>query len=257
LRQTRYIFVEGINGSGKSTTATFLTKYFTEHKIPARFLPEGGRGHPLRVAASLPHPFQIWRDITADEFVRTSLRKWQGFVNAARHSRAVTICDGLLFHGNMMDLVLLDPKPEVVQSYIKEVVSVLRDLNPVLIYLYQDDIAGALRRTAKTRGDEWISVQAQWKLSSPYGRERGLDQLPAFDVPGFDGLVRLFTEFRSLSDAIVAELPIPVLRIDNTAGAWSEYYQNILNFLELPVNAHGVEPFHPPEGTNNERLQRD
>lgn len=240
MLQTRYIFVEGINGSGKSTTAQFLTNYFAEHKIPARFLPEGGRGHPLRVAASLPRPFQIWRDITADEFIRTSLRKWQGFVNAARQSNAVTICDGLLFHGNMMDLVLLDPKPGAVQSYIKEVISLLRDLHPVLIYLYQDDVAEALRRTGTKRGDEWISGQVRWKLSSPYGRQRGLEQMPAFDLPGFGGLIRLFTEFRSLSDTIVADLPIPVLKIDNTAGAWSEYYRNILNFLELPLEVSTV-----------------
>lgn len=239
MQRTRFIFVEGINGSGKSTTATFLTNYLQKHRIPARLLPEGGRGHPLRVAASLPHPFQIWRDITAEEFVRTSLRKWQGFVNAARQFGAVTICDGLLFHGNMMDLVLLDAKPEVVQTYIKDVVSMLRELHPVLIYLYQDDIAEALRRTGTTRGDEWISVQVKWKLASPYGRERGLEQMPAFNLPGFGGLIRLFTEFRSLSDEIVADLPIPLLRIDNTAGAWPEYYQNILNFLDLPVNGHG------------------
>lgn len=247
MRQTRYIFVEGINGSGKSTTAQFLTSYLNDHKIQARFLPEGGRGHPLRIAASLPHPFQLWRDITADEFVRTSLRKWQGFVNAARQSQAVIIGDGLLFHGNMMDLLLLDPKPESVKSYIKDVVSVLRDLNPVLIYFYQDDIAESLRRTAATRGDEWISRQAQWKLASPYGRERGLAQLPAFDLPGFGGLISLFREFRSLSDAIIAELPIPVLRIDNSAGAWPEYYQKILNFLELPLN--GNDQLAPAELT--------
>ena len=245
MRQTKFIFVEGINGSGKSTTATYLTKYLQEHKIPARLLPEGGRGNPLRVAASLPHPFQIWRDITADEFVSTSLRKWQGFVNAARHFNAVTVCDGLLFHGNMMDLLLLDASPEAVQSYIRESISLLRELDPVLIYLYQDDVVETLRRTATIRGDEWISVQARWKLASPYGRERGLDQMPAFNLPGFGGLIHLFTEFRSLSDSILAELPIPVLRIDNSAGAWSEYYQNIRSFLKLPLNELEIELLKP------------
>lgn len=238
MRQTRYIFVEGINGSGKSTTAQFLTGYLNDHKIAARLLPEGGRGHPLRIAASLPHPFQIWRDITAEEFVRTSLRKWENFVNAARQSNALTICDGLLFHGNMMDLLLLDPKPEVIHGYIKEIIALLRDLHPVLIYFYQDDITEALRRTTATRGDEWISVQGKWKLASPYGRERGLEQMPAFNLPGFGGLIHLFTEFRSLTDAIIAELPLPVLRINNTEGAWPEYYQNILSFLDLPFNGH-------------------
>jgi thymidylate kinase len=251
LRQTKHIFVEGINGSGKSTTAEFLTNYLTQHKIAARFLPEGGRGHPLRVATSLPHPFQIWRDITAEEFVRISLRKWESFVKAVWQCDELTICDGLLFHGNMMDLLLLNAEPKVVQRYIKDVISLLRDLRPVLIYLYQADVAQALRRIGGTRGDEWISVQVRWKLASPYGRKRGLQQMPAFNLPGFGGLIRLFTEFRSLSDAIVSELPIPVLQIDNTAGAWPDYYRKILNFLELPLNGAGLERI------NDGRLQRD
>ena len=240
MRHTKFIFVEGINGSGKSTTATFLTNYLTQHKIPARFLPEGARGHTLRVAGSLPHKYAVWRDINADEFVRTSIRKWQGFVNTARQSNVVAISDGLLFHGNMMDLVLYNVKPEAVRSYLKEVVSLLRDLDPVIIYLYHDDIAASLQGTRRTRGDEWISKQVRWKLTSPYGREKGLEQMRAFNLPGFGGLIHLLTEFRSLSDAIVAELPVPVLRINNTAGAWPEYYRDILNFLDLPLNGHAM-----------------
>ena len=240
MRQTRHIFVEGINGSGKSTTARFLADYLSGQEIPARYLPEGGPGHPLRIANALPHPFQIWRDITTDEFIRLSLRKWESFANTARELNVVTLCDGLLFHGNMMDLLLMNAEPKAVQAYIKNLVCVLRELNPVLIYFYQDDVAQALRRIASKRGDQWILAQAQWKLASPYGRERGLDQIPAFDLPGFGGLIRLFTAFRSLSEEIVRELPIPVLRIDNTKGAWAEYYREIFSFLELPVNGHGV-----------------
>src|SRR5688500_10361321 len=68
MRPTKAIFVEGIIGSGKSTTAHFLTDYLNQQQIAARFMPEGGRDHPLRVAGSLPHPFQIWRDLTLDQF---------------------------------------------------------------------------------------------------------------------------------------------------------------------------------------------
>jgi thymidylate kinase len=240
LRQTRHIFVEGINGSGKSSTARFLTDYLSGQKIPARYLPEGGPGHPIRMANSLPHPFQIWRDITTDEFIRLSLRKWESFANTAQQSNAVTVCDGLLFHGNMMDLLLMNAEPKAVQAYIKNLVRLLRELHPVLIYLYQDNVEQALRRVGTKRGDQWILAQAQWKLATPYGRERGLEQMTAFDLPGFGGLIHLFTAFRSLCDEIVCELPIPTLRMDNTKGAWAEYYREILSFLELPLDGYGV-----------------
>jgi thymidylate kinase len=41
MRTTRFIFVEGIMGSGKSTTAWFLTEQFQRNNLAARFLAEG------------------------------------------------------------------------------------------------------------------------------------------------------------------------------------------------------------------------
>ena len=54
MRDTRFIFVEGILGAGKSTTAAFLTDRLRRNGIAARFMPEGPTSdepdHPLRVA---------------------------------------------------------------------------------------------------------------------------------------------------------------------------------------------------------------
>ena len=41
MRDTRFIFVEGIVGAGKSSTATFLTDQLPRNGIAARFMPEG------------------------------------------------------------------------------------------------------------------------------------------------------------------------------------------------------------------------
>lgn len=246
MRHTKVIFVEGIIGSGKSTTAKFITDCLTQQQIPARFLPEGGRGHPLRVADSLPHPFQVWRDVTVNQFLRSSVDKWHAFVHAAQHSDAVTVCDGQLLHGNVMDLLLLNAAPTVLQTYVTQVIALLHDLRPVLIYFYQADVAQALHRLGKARGVAWVAYQIQWKLSSPYARQQGLAQLSAaqsqpmqesqdhIHIRGFAGLIELYRVYRALSDTIVATLPIPTLQIDNTAGTWPAYYHDILTFLDVP-----------------------
>ena len=60
MRDTRFMFVEGLMGAGKSTTAAFLTAQFERQGLAERFLPEGPTvddpHHPLRVATDLPHP---------------------------------------------------------------------------------------------------------------------------------------------------------------------------------------------------------
>src|SRR5712692_9308548 len=117
MRNTQFIFVEGIMGSGKTTTAWFLTEQMQRNRIAAHFMLEGPTidepEHPLRVATELPHPNAVWHDVTVEQFIEQSLQKWHTFVDKAQQSATVTICDCLLFHGNMTDLLLMNAEPAV------------------------------------------------------------------------------------------------------------------------------------------------
>jgi thymidylate kinase len=41
MRDTRFLIIEGIMGSGKTTTATYLTEQMRRRGMPAQFLAEG------------------------------------------------------------------------------------------------------------------------------------------------------------------------------------------------------------------------
>lgn len=230
MRVTRFIFVEGIVGSGKSTTAWFITEQLQRHGIAARFLLEGPTidepEHPLRVATELPHPNGVWLDVTIEEYIALSLRKWRSFAQEARQSATVTACDGLLFHGNMTDLMLMNASPEVLRAYVEQIIETISDLNPVVIYFSHPDITRALRRICDERGSEWEAYQVNWKVLSPYGKERSLH--------GFDGLVELYRDYCALCEDIFAKLALPKLAIHNE-GDWTRYYEEILSFLQLPA----------------------
>ena len=83
------------------------------------------------MATTLPHPNGVWLDVTAEQFRALSLRMWKDFTLRAERSPAVTICDGLLFHGNMTDLLLLDAEPETLRRYVADVLGTIRTLRPV------------------------------------------------------------------------------------------------------------------------------
>ncbi len=135
MRNTSLIFVEGIMGAGKSTTAWFLTEQLQRHGIAARFLLEGPTAeepeHPLRVATELPHPNGVWLDVTVQHYIERSLQKWHSFVREALQSAVVTICDGLLFHGNMTDLLLMNAEPDVLFRYVAQVIE---SIQPTAIF---------------------------------------------------------------------------------------------------------------------------
>jgi hypothetical protein len=235
MRNTRFIFVEGIMGAGKSTTAWFLCGQLQQHGTAARFMLEGPTidepEHPLRVAPELPHPNAAWLDVTVDEFIERSLQKWRSFMRDAHQSAVVTVCDGLLFHGNMTDVLLMDAEPAILQRYVAQVIEIIDDLNPVVIYFYRADIARALHTICDERGSAWEAYQVNWKVSSPYGAQRSLQ--------GFDGLVQLYQDYRVLCDDIFARLEMPKLAIRNE-GDWARYYREILAFLQLPLKDEGA-----------------
>ncbi len=228
MRNTRFIFVEGIMGSGKSTTAWFLTEQLQRQGIAARFLLEGPTfeepEHPLRVATELPHPNAVWLNVTVQQYIERSLLKWRTFMIEAQQAATVTACDGLLFHGNMTDLMLMNAPTEVLRAYVAQVIESIADLNPVVIYFSHPDIAHALLRICDARGSEWEAYQINWKVLSPYGMERVLH--------GFDGLIQLYQSYCALCDEIFAQLTLPKLAIRNE-GDWARYYREILSFLQF------------------------
>ncbi|MGI8856266.1 MAG: hypothetical protein ACR2JW_10985 [Thermomicrobiales bacterium] len=228
MRDTRFIFVEGIMGAGKTTAAEFLTNRLHRNGIAARFLPEGPttsqRAHPLRVGPTLSPVRTAWYDITIEEYVALSLEKWRAFSNAAEASAPITVCDGLLFHGNMTDLLLMDAEPQVLHRYVTAVVESIACLNPTLIYLRHADVAHALRAVCDERGSEWEAMQVAWKVGSPYGVRRSLQ--------GFEGLTALYQRYGATCDDLYARLVLPKVAVVRD-GDWARGYGDILAFLEL------------------------
>ncbi|MBI2760173.1 MAG: hypothetical protein HYX51_01950 [Chloroflexi bacterium] len=186
---------------------------------PTRDAPQ----HPLRVSTSLPHPFAPWQDLTIDGYIAHSLGKWQTFVDQAQRTETISMCDGLLFHGNMADLLLMNAAPDILRGYVARVLACLEILQPVVIYLQHPDVAEALRAVRDERGRERQAYQVNWKVTSPFGVQRSLH--------GFDGLVQLYQEYRALCDDIFAALTVPKLAIVRE-GNWPRYRRDILEFLQ-------------------------
>jgi hypothetical protein len=163
--------------------------------------------------------------VTVYQYIEMSLQKWQAFVAEVQSSRRVAVVDGLLFHGNLTDVLLMDAPLPVMQHYVARVATTIAPLQPVVLYCYQRDVAQALERTCATRGQEWKTFQINWKVGSPYCIRRGLH--------GYEGFVQLYETYRVLCDALVAALPFPTLMLDTTDGDWPRCYREMLTFLQL------------------------
>ena len=217
--QTRLVIIEGIMGSGKSTTARWLAARLEAAGLRALAITERIEPHPVRGTDGLDHWFQPWLDVTAEGLANRSLAKWRSFITNAQAAETIHILDGQLFHGDLTNLFLMEATPAAIAKYCESVSEIAQPLAPLLIYFYQADVERAIRTIAAERGEEWIKYQVDWKLQAPYCRRLGLR--------GLDGLTALYKNYRALTDELYSGLDLPKLSIDNSQQDWDAYYQQI------------------------------
>ncbi|WP_315780022.1 MULTISPECIES: hypothetical protein [unclassified Bradyrhizobium] len=221
------VIVEGIMGSGKTTSVRRIADRLNRSGIAALGLTEGVSPHPIRFDWDVP-----WADMPAMQLAKSAAARWRAYVNSAQVSERITVVDGQLFHGNLTSLFLLDADTALIRAYIHEVAAAIKPLRPFLIYFNQDDVDRAIRTVAAERGDAWLTYQVDWKLTSPYAVRH--------DLGGLDGLIELYRHYRKLTDRLYAELDIPKISIENSGREWSKYEATIDAILmNQPGTAEG------------------
>lgn len=213
----KLIFVDGIMGSGKSTTATFVANCLEQKSISARVIGEGDEGHPIQMKD--PEEYESIQGWMAER-----LMKWAALKASILQSGEVFVLDGQLFHECVDALFYFDVPEMEIKTFVSQVMDVIQAVNPALIYLYQGDVRAALRRTCDERGAWWENWQIDWKVHNrPYGQARGLK--------GFEGFVQLYINYRQMTDRLFDGLDIEKLAIESGAGDWVGYNKKIKNFL--------------------------
>jgi hypothetical protein len=220
------IIVEGVMGSGKTTTSQLIARRLRQQHRRSKHVPERFRQHPTSVTITLTHWRKIWIEHTPETFIQQSLINWQAFVEMAQQGRTIYVFDGQFFHGDMTGLFIAGTPHAQIAAYIDDVVDILQPLRPVFVYLYQADVAQSLERTVAVRGKTWLRRQIEWKVDSPYCVQHGYE--------GVEGWLQLYRDYRVLTDELYARLPMPKLAIENNVGEWAKYERAIFSFLGLP-----------------------
>lgn len=221
----RLIIVEGIMGSGKSTTMRFIARSLEGSGRAALPLHERTDPHPVRATDELEHWFEPWRDTTPQHLAARALARWAAFVEATLEDSATPVMDGQLFHGDLTHLLLMDADASLIFDFVKALAAIIAPLNPFIFYLWQKDVEQAVRAVCTERGPEWVNYQINWKLAGPYcvrNRYRGLE-----------GLISLYRDYRHITDDLFDQLPLAKLAIENSSRNWPAYESQILNALQL------------------------
>ena len=233
MRDTKLIFVEGLPGSGKTTTASWLASRLPSERLMVNLFLEHQLEHPLNVGGNL-HPSgyttgeAFFLRYTSASFVQESLQRWQAFVRAALQAEAISVLDSYPFQNTVRVLLQLNATPECMREYAGQVEALVMPLQPVLIYFNHRDLIQAfhnLSNISAQRGKAWTDYVVELITHCPYAMARHLE--------GFGGALAVISDYKQFTDSLLCQSRFPRIVLEDCAGGWEGCYQQIEAFIGL------------------------
>jgi thymidylate kinase len=223
MRGSRLICLEGMPGSGKSTTSQRLWLHVLRNGCDARWVYEHDTNHPI-------WKFDEQHGIVESGMIDASLlddvvRRWRRLAEGLADDGQTMILDGALFQTPIGFLLMMDVDRRSIFEFLLELEKTIGGSNPTLIYLRRDDVGQALRAICdERRSDRFETGLIERLAGTPYGRANA--------VSDFRGLTGFYERFVEIADELFERFQIPKLAVDPEVG-WAECERSITDFLGL------------------------
>jgi len=221
MLNTKLILVDGITGSGKSTTAHFIARQLEKNGIKAEWFEEGQNDHPLAYSSDIEDDV-----LFRQEYFQKYPQKWINLAEKLTDGDTVYIIECYLFQRIVMNCLYDDIDKETIKAFYNQICLAIKVLNPVVINFYQKDVDRAIRENWQRRGDSWKKRCIEMGEESLYFKNKNLT--------GEIGELKLCQEQSDISLEVFNELEFKKLLIENSEHNWDDYRKQIMNFLEVP-----------------------
>ena len=144
------IIVDGMCGVVKSTTTRKLSRQFTYHSLPHRWLHEDVNRHPIR-----HHEFEIDDCMTKEGMdinVKDMINRWQGLADLAVAFGGTYIIEGCFIHAIDRHFAGSAYNVEQTFDYFDNVSKILAKTGALFIYLRSPNVKLTLENAFNTRG---------------------------------------------------------------------------------------------------------
>ncbi|MBD3919672.1 hypothetical protein H8B09_12985 [Paenibacillus sp. PR3] len=207
---SKIIIIDGMPGSGKTTSARMVSEQLTKRGISSRCVLEEQSNHPLLI---LDRHFDSFEDERqADEFIHLLQSRYRSFVDEQLNNNEVTIIESVFFQDTINTSFHMGMNREKLRRFSKSLQQILSPLQPALIYFYQVSPEAQWRFICSVRGNEWGPVS--FKSEEDF-REAGL----------------LWGGSQAFVRSIIDAWDVPKLIIENSEYLWDEYRDRIERFI--------------------------
>ena len=222
----RVIFVDGLPGSGKSTTAQRLSLHLRRQGHASRWIFEHELDHPIFDESAV----RAVRENQPDADPALFTRALDGYRRLADHLTAfpaeTILLEGSLFQAAVGTQLLTETLDAEIEAFFDQTLAALQPHRPALIYLRAADTTAALNQTAANRGDWFPEFVMSHLAATPLGQRE--------KIQTWADAIRVFTQHRTTCDHLAERFPGPTLIADPQAQSWATTNQQISAFLDLP-----------------------
>ena len=146
------------------------------------------------------------------------LEKWTDFVNNTDDS-SVYVFNCVLLQNPMCETMMrFNFSVKKSQEYINKIAEIIKPLNPVVIYLKNDDIRSSVEKASGER-EGWLEGVIAYHVDGAYGK--------SINAQGFEGYIACLRERQNRELRILSQLDIESVVIDNSHRDWHKAYDTI------------------------------
>ncbi|WP_308637492.1 P-loop NTPase family protein [Paenibacillus silvisoli] len=218
--QKRFIIIDGMPGSGKTTTAMRITEKLTALGLSARCFLEQEEAHPLMITDV--EFGDLSSEEAAERYSELFTACYRAFVEQQLCSpHDIVIIESVMFQDTINVAHLMGMPPDRLLRLFRTLQQTVMPLNPALIYYYHVDVEGQWRHICGIRGNEW----------GPVSLHADEDFKQAGDV---------WERSQTFVRAAVDDWEIPKLIIENRDYLWADYDSRIDAFVEYVLKEDGA-----------------
>ncbi|MGM7683787.1 hypothetical protein ACSVDA_16740 [Cytobacillus sp. Hm23] len=276
--KSKLIMLEGIPGSGKTTTSKYISNLLNAKEINNDLYIEGHLDHPADYEGIACVTEKQYRDIASkykehatvidsivdrgvnniylipylkykklipkallkaveqydvynlpnELYCQLLLYRWKSFAHNAKKESKISIFDCAFLQNPINTLLARDDLPiSEIKRFIVELADTIIDLNPVIIYYYQDNIEESVKNIKAKRSTEWFEHAIWYYTKQQFGQSRNLN--------GLEGVIHYLEERKQVELEIVNNLTIAKLRLNNSLFNWESSYKQIRTFIETKL----------------------
>ena len=166
-------------------------------------------------------PYKIYDFLPWETEKPLMLERWKQFAAQAVQEDCIYVFNCIFLQNPMCETMMRFNFPkEQTFEYIEQINNIISPLEPMIVYLKNDDVAEQIKETAKERAG-WLETVVDYHVNGGYGR--------SVSASGFDGYILCLKERQKRELEYLEKSKVHLVVIENAHRNWQQAYAKITN----------------------------